>query len=111
MTVIFGNLQGTFEDFFLKRIDYDGFMDEMTKLVVYFVYLGVGEFVCTRPGSFKESHYALMQLVFLRRLRHTLLLLVSSVSFHSVKHRMVVMSYILTHTPRRYGRTHLGQDP
>lgn len=47
MTVIFGNLQGTFEDFFLKRIDYDGFMDEMTKLVVYFVYLGVGEFIAT----------------------------------------------------------------
>ncbi|KAJ2899894.1 putative leptomycin b resistance protein pmd1 protein [Zalerion maritima] len=47
MTVIFGNLQGTFQDFFTGLMDKSDFMDEMTGLVVYFVYLGVGEFVCT----------------------------------------------------------------
>lgn len=52
MTVIFGNLQGTFQDYFrVQRPDawnqdaYNAFMDEMTSLVLYFVYLAIGEFV------------------------------------------------------------------
>ncbi|KAI0013615.1 P-loop containing nucleoside triphosphate hydrolase protein [Xylariaceae sp. FL0662B] len=47
MTIIFGTLQGTFQGFFLGTTDYDGFMDDMTRLVLYFVYLGIGEFVAT----------------------------------------------------------------
>ncbi|KAI0115349.1 P-loop containing nucleoside triphosphate hydrolase protein [Daldinia grandis] len=45
MTVIFGNLQNTFQGFFLGTVSYDAFMDEMTTLVLYFVYLAIGEFV------------------------------------------------------------------
>lgn len=45
MTVIFGNLQGTFQNYFLGKVTYDDFMDEMTHLVLYFIYLAIGEFV------------------------------------------------------------------
>lgn len=45
MTVVFGNLQGTFQNYFLGLTPYDDFVDEMTRLVLYFVYLGIGEFV------------------------------------------------------------------
>ncbi|KAI1857591.1 uncharacterized protein JN550_013160 [Neoarthrinium moseri] len=45
MTVIFGNLQGTFQSYFMKQTGYDAFMAEMTHLVLYFVYLAIGEFV------------------------------------------------------------------
>ncbi|EOO02730.1 putative leptomycin b resistance protein pmd1 protein [Phaeoacremonium minimum UCRPA7] len=45
MTVIFGNLQGTFQDYFLGKGSYNDFMDTMTHLVLYFVYLAIGEFV------------------------------------------------------------------
>jgi ATP-binding cassette, subfamily B (MDR/TAP), member 1 len=46
MTVIFGNLQGTFTDYFLGRTTKSEFNDEMVKYVLYFVYLAIGEFVC-----------------------------------------------------------------
>ncbi|KAI6092423.1 P-loop containing nucleoside triphosphate hydrolase protein [Hypoxylon rubiginosum] len=45
MTVIFGNLQNTFQGYFLGTVSYDSFMDQMTTLVLYFVYLAIGEFV------------------------------------------------------------------
>lgn len=45
MTVIFGNLQGTFQDYFMGKMSYDKFLDKMTHFVLYFIYLGVGEFV------------------------------------------------------------------
>lgn len=45
MTVIFGNLQGTFEDYFKQETTYDEFMDVMTGLILYFIYLAIGEFV------------------------------------------------------------------
>ncbi|KAI1463330.1 P-loop containing nucleoside triphosphate hydrolase protein [Daldinia caldariorum] len=45
MTVIFGNLQNTFQGFFLGTTDYNAFTDKMTSLVLYFVYLAIGEFV------------------------------------------------------------------
>jgi ATP-binding cassette subfamily B (MDR/TAP) protein 1 len=47
MTVIFGNLQGTFQAYFTPgtTMSYDDFVDEMSRLVLYFVYLAIGEFV------------------------------------------------------------------
>ncbi|KAJ4304148.1 GTPase-activating protein [Collariella sp. IMI 366227] len=47
MTVIFGNLQGTFQDYFTPGtgMTYDEFTDELGRLVLYFVYLAIGEFV------------------------------------------------------------------
>lgn len=45
MTVIFGNLQGTFQNYFQRLTTYDDFMGEMSHLVLYFVYLAIGEFV------------------------------------------------------------------
>ncbi|KAL2164185.1 hypothetical protein VTH06DRAFT_3399 [Thermothelomyces fergusii] len=49
MTVIFGNLQGTFQDYFTpgSTMTYGEFTDEMARLVLYFVYLAIGEFVAT----------------------------------------------------------------
>jgi ATP-binding cassette, subfamily B (MDR/TAP), member 1 len=46
MTVIFGNLQGSFQNYFQGLLSYDNFLHEMTTLVLYFVYLAIGEFVC-----------------------------------------------------------------
>src|SRR5690606_3884909 len=47
MTVLFGSLQGTFQDYFTPNggMTYDDFMDEIVKLILYFVYLAIGEFV------------------------------------------------------------------
>ncbi|KAK6222367.1 hypothetical protein LQW54_001067 [Pestalotiopsis sp. IQ-011] len=45
MTVIFGNLQGTFQGYFQGWSSYDDFTGEMGHLVLYFVYLAIGEFV------------------------------------------------------------------
>lgn len=47
MTVIFGNLQGTFQDYFLpgSTLTYDEFTGELGKMCLYFVYLAIGEFV------------------------------------------------------------------
>ncbi|KAI1398447.1 P-loop containing nucleoside triphosphate hydrolase protein [Hypoxylon fuscum] len=45
MTVIFGNLQNTFQSYFLGTVTYDDFMGQMSSLVLYFVYLAIGEFV------------------------------------------------------------------
>ncbi|KAK4099058.1 P-loop containing nucleoside triphosphate hydrolase protein [Parathielavia hyrcaniae] len=47
MTVIFGNLQGTFQSYFNPEatMTYDEFVAEMGRLVLYFVYLAIGEFV------------------------------------------------------------------
>ncbi|OAQ70357.1 multidrug resistance protein 3 [Pochonia chlamydosporia 170] len=49
MTVIFGNLQRIFQDYFysLGKMTYDSFVDELSKYVLYFVYLAIGEFVVT----------------------------------------------------------------
>lgn len=44
MTIIFGSLQGTFANYFNGTASYDDFMGSMTHLVLYFVYLGIGEF-------------------------------------------------------------------
>ncbi|CAK7214104.1 hypothetical protein SBRCBS47491_002035 [Sporothrix bragantina] len=47
MTVIFGNLQGSFQDFFNGQLGQDAFMSKLSHLVLYFVYLAIGEFVTT----------------------------------------------------------------
>ncbi|KJZ78917.1 hypothetical protein HIM_01690 [Hirsutella minnesotensis 3608] len=49
MTVIFGNLQGIFQRFFYSggQMTYDEFVQELTKYVLYFVYLAIGEFIVT----------------------------------------------------------------
>ncbi|KAK2031832.1 ABC transporter [Colletotrichum zoysiae] len=46
MTVVFGNLQGTFQRYLTHVISEQQFNDEMVKLVLYFVYLAIGVFVC-----------------------------------------------------------------
>lgn len=47
MTVVFGNLQGTFQDYFNPHTTttYDEFTSQLSSLVLYFVYLAIGEFV------------------------------------------------------------------
>jgi ATP-binding cassette subfamily B (MDR/TAP) protein 1 len=47
MTIIFGNLQGTFQSYFTPGTDmtYDEFTSELGRMVLYFVYLAIGEFV------------------------------------------------------------------
>jgi ATP-binding cassette subfamily B (MDR/TAP) protein 1 len=47
MTVIFGNLQGTFQSYFTPgtTMTYDEFTSELGSMVLYFVYLAIGEFV------------------------------------------------------------------
>ncbi|KAG6006137.1 hypothetical protein E4U21_007373 [Claviceps maximensis] len=49
MTIVFGNLQGTFQDYFFagSKMTYDAFVDELTKYVLYFIYLAIGEFIVT----------------------------------------------------------------
>lgn len=47
MTVLFGNLQKTFQQFFYGSMSYNDFSHELTKYVLYFVYLAIGEFVVT----------------------------------------------------------------
>ncbi|CAK7240170.1 MAG: GTPase-activating protein [Sporothrix thermara] len=47
MTVIFGNVQGSFQDFFTGQLGQDPFMSKLSHLVLYFVYLAIGEFVTT----------------------------------------------------------------
>ncbi|EEU46536.1 uncharacterized protein NECHADRAFT_104160 [Fusarium vanettenii 77-13-4] len=46
MTVVFGSLQGVFQDFFVNHtLDYNAFTDKLVHFVLYFVYLGIAEFV------------------------------------------------------------------
>lgn len=45
MTIVFGSLQGTFAGFFNGTTSQGSFNSEMTRLVLYFVYLGIGMFV------------------------------------------------------------------
>ncbi|EWG43986.1 ATP-binding cassette, subfamily B (MDR/TAP), member 1 [Fusarium verticillioides 7600] len=46
MTVVFGQLQGVFQDFFVNRtLTSSAFNDKLVEFVLYFVYLGIGEFI------------------------------------------------------------------
>ncbi|PHH63945.1 hypothetical protein CDD81_5164 [Ophiocordyceps australis] len=49
MTVIFGNLQKTFQNYFYAdgTMTYHDFVHELSKYVLYFVYLAIGEFVAS----------------------------------------------------------------
>ncbi|KAL7816316.1 P-loop containing nucleoside triphosphate hydrolase protein [Trichoderma aethiopicum] len=49
MTIIFGRLQGVFQDYFYSGGDmtYHQFVNEMSKFVLYFVYLAIGDFIVT----------------------------------------------------------------
>ncbi|KAL7799985.1 P-loop containing nucleoside triphosphate hydrolase protein [Trichoderma ceciliae] len=49
MTVLFGNLQHTFQQYFFSggAITYDEFVKKLSHFVLYFVYLAIGEFVVT----------------------------------------------------------------
>lgn len=48
MTIIFGGLQGVFQDYLVfQTLDYDEFNDKMVTFVLYFVYLAIGTFFTT----------------------------------------------------------------
>ncbi|CAG7935572.1 unnamed protein product [Penicillium nalgiovense] len=44
-TILFGSLATAFQKIMLRTISYDEFYDQLTTNVLYFVYLGIGEFV------------------------------------------------------------------
>lgn len=44
MTVVFGNLSGTFQGFFLGTVSESEFDSQLGRLTLYFVYLAIGEF-------------------------------------------------------------------
>lgn len=44
MTVVFGNLSGSFQGLFLGTLDQHGFNSTLNRYVLYFVYLAIGEF-------------------------------------------------------------------
>ncbi|KAL3476097.1 P-loop containing nucleoside triphosphate hydrolase protein [Aspergillus californicus] len=44
-TILFGSLASSFQNIMLYRISFDDFYHELTKNVLYFVYLGIGEFI------------------------------------------------------------------
>ena len=45
MTVVFGNLSGSFQGLFQGKLDASSFTHTLSHYVLYFVYLGIGEFV------------------------------------------------------------------
>ncbi|KIW09268.1 hypothetical protein, variant [Verruconis gallopava] len=47
MTVVFGNLTGLFSNYFNGKSTYNEFVGELSHLVLYFVYLAIGEWVTT----------------------------------------------------------------
>lgn len=47
MTVLFGNIQNTFQRRLLGTMSPEDFVGELNKFVLYFVYLGIGEFLAT----------------------------------------------------------------
>ena len=60
MTIIFGQLAGTFQGFFLQTVTRDHFNSELVRFTVYFIYLAVGEFVtiyvCTVGFLYTGEH-------------------------------------------------------
>lgn len=51
MIVVFGSLQGKFQDFFAGDSDYGDFNRALSSTVVYFVYLAIGGFVATYTST------------------------------------------------------------
>ena len=60
MTIIFGQLTGVFQGFFLGTVTREHFNHELVRFTVYFVYLAVGEFVtiysCTVAFMYTGEH-------------------------------------------------------
>lgn len=56
MTIIFGGLQGIFQDFFNGETSYSYFEREMASFVLYFVYLGIGTFAATYVATVGYSY-------------------------------------------------------
>ncbi|WEW56462.1 multidrug-resistance transporter mdr2 [Emydomyces testavorans] len=61
-TILFGAMAGTFQDILLKNITYDEFNHTLSKYALYFVYLGIAEFVliyvCTIGFIYTGEHIA-----------------------------------------------------
>lgn len=55
--VLFGQLTGTFQDFYLNRISQDTFDDKLDRLVIYFVYLAIVEFVSQQCDLSSENTF------------------------------------------------------
>lgn len=51
MIVVFGSLQGKFQDFFAGNSDYGDFNRALSSTVVYFVYLAIGGFIATYTST------------------------------------------------------------
>ncbi|KAG8158078.1 hypothetical protein KVR01_011839 [Diaporthe batatas] len=51
MTLLFGNFQGTIQGYFLGRASYQEYIQEMTSIAMYFVYLAIGEFALVYIGT------------------------------------------------------------
>ena len=60
MTVIFGNLAGTFQDYFNGKVDSNKFNHDLDYYTLYFIYLAIGEFVtiyiCTVGFMYTGEH-------------------------------------------------------
>ncbi|EAS30718.3 multidrug resistance protein MDR [Coccidioides immitis RS] len=61
-TILFGQMAGTFQRIILGTISYDEFNDTLSKYALYFVYLGIAEFVliytCTVGFIYTGEHIA-----------------------------------------------------
>ncbi|KND86495.1 Leptomycin B resistance protein pmd1 [Tolypocladium ophioglossoides CBS 100239] len=51
MTIVFGGLQGVFQEFLNGKKTYGQFQDEMVSSVLYFVYIGVAQFCLTYAST------------------------------------------------------------
>ncbi|KAF8463597.1 P-loop containing nucleoside triphosphate hydrolase protein [Kalaharituber pfeilii] len=62
MTIVFGQLAGVFQSFMLMQMAPDEFQNELNKYTLYFVYMGIGEFVtiyyCTVVFIYVGEHIA-----------------------------------------------------
>ncbi|KAL9612736.1 MAG: hypothetical protein Q9167_002675 [Letrouitia subvulpina] len=62
MTIIFGQLAGTFQTFFNGSMSHDHFSSELDRYTLYFLYLAIGEFVmiyiCTVGFIYSGEHIA-----------------------------------------------------
>lgn len=56
MTIIFGHLQGIFQEYFAGNHTYLEFVSNLNRLVVYFVYLGITSFVANYMATVGKSN-------------------------------------------------------
>lgn len=71
MTIIFGHLQGIFQEYFTGNHTYLEFVSNLNRLVVYFVYLGITSFVANYIATVGKSQplQCLQPVVYARRCR------------------------------------------